>query len=76
MSGPDEAAGQPNNCPWRQDVTGIIGNMVPVNSGFHARKNFSENYPQFGHSLSGRKSLKRSGFKWCQIISLPATPNY
>jgi len=33
-----------------QEVTGVIGNMVLVNSGFYTRKNFSENYPQFGHA--------------------------
>jgi hypothetical protein len=33
----------------RQDVTEIIGNVVLVKSGFHTRKNFSENYKQFGN---------------------------
>jgi hypothetical protein len=33
-----------------QEVTGVIGNMVLVNTGFYTRKNFSENYPQFGHA--------------------------
>jgi len=28
--------------------------MVPGNSGFHIRKNFSKNYPQIGHLLSKR----------------------
>ena len=31
----------------RYDVTGIIRNMMLVNSGFHTRKNFSVNYLQF-----------------------------
>jgi len=31
----------------RYDVTGIIRNMVLVNSGFPTRKNFSVNYLQF-----------------------------
>jgi hypothetical protein len=43
------------------------------------RKNLSENYPQFAHSLSkmfaspllGRKILKNLGFKGLQIIALP-----
>jgi hypothetical protein len=26
----------------------MIGNVVLVNSGFHTRKNFFENYSQFG----------------------------
>jgi hypothetical protein len=34
----------------RYDVTGIIGHVVPVTLGFHTRKNFSENYPQFGYA--------------------------
>jgi len=51
---------------------------VLVNSGFHMHKNFSENYPCFGHTPSnilarpilGQKSFKNIGFKGCQIISL------
>lgn len=43
------------------------------------RKNLSENYPQFAHSLSkmfaspllGRKILKNLCFKGLQIIALP-----
>jgi hypothetical protein len=32
--------------------TGIIRIMLLVNSGFHTHtKNFSENWPQFGHAL-------------------------
>jgi len=33
-------------------VTGIIGNMVVLNSGFHMRKNFSDNYLKFGYTPS------------------------
>jgi hypothetical protein len=29
--------------------TGIIGNMAPVHSGFHKRKNFTKSDLQFGH---------------------------
>jgi len=52
-------------------VTGIIGNMMLVNSAFRMRNNFSEDYPQFGHALSksfaspvlGRKSLRNISLK-------------
>jgi len=46
-----ETAGQLPGAPTYKrhyDVTGIIGSMVLVNSGVLMRKNFSENYPQFG----------------------------
>jgi hypothetical protein len=36
----------------RQDVTGIIGNMLPVDSVFHMQKSLSDNYPKFGLALS------------------------
>jgi len=53
--------------------------MVVVNQVFHTRKNFSENYFQFGLASSNIfsgpvlrwKSLKNIGLKGCQIISLP-----
>jgi hypothetical protein len=32
-----------------QEVTGMIGNMALVNSDFLNVKDFSKNYPQFGH---------------------------
>lgn len=56
--------------------------MLPVDSGFHTWKNFTENCPQFGHppprdfaiSDRSRKSLKNSGSKERQIISQPWTP--
>jgi hypothetical protein len=32
-----------------QNVTGVIENILLVTSGFHAQKNLSENYLQFGH---------------------------
>jgi hypothetical protein len=47
----DGQAGQLPGTPTyeeRYDVTGIIGNMAPVISGFHKRKNFTENDLQFG----------------------------
>jgi hypothetical protein len=34
------------------DVTGKIRNMVLIKPGFHMQKNFSKNYPQFGHAAS------------------------
>jgi hypothetical protein len=40
MSEPDQGAGQPGYWPGRQNMTGIIGNMVPVNLGFHTQKEF------------------------------------
>jgi hypothetical protein len=56
--------------------------MLPVDSGFHTRKNFTENCPQFGHppprdfaiSDRSRKSLKNSDSKERQIIGQPWTP--
>jgi hypothetical protein len=56
-----------------------MADMVSVNSGFHTRKNFSENFPQFWHTPSkrlaspilGQKSLKNIGSKGRHIISLP-----
>jgi len=67
---------QPSSCPGSQDVTGIIGNKVQGNAGFHMQKKFSENYPQLGHvplerSVSpvlGRKILKNIDLKWHQIV--------
>ena len=60
-------------------TTGIIGNMALVNSCFHTRKKFSENYLQFGHvscrilanHVLGRKKFKNMGLKWRQTICLP-----
>jgi hypothetical protein len=46
--------GQQGSCPGSHTtkgarvVTGIFGNVVPVKSGFHTGKNFSEYYSQFG----------------------------
>ena len=67
--GPDKGAGQLGSCLGRRDVNGIIGNVGAGNSGFHTRKNFSENYPQFGHAPSkfhqsgpDRKPLKGHRF--------------
>jgi len=34
----------------RKYVTGKIGNIVLLNSGFRMRKNFSENYLEFGNA--------------------------
>jgi hypothetical protein len=64
---------------WCQDVTGIIGNMVLVNSVFDMWKDFSKKYPQFGYMPSKMfaslvlcwKSLKNIYLKGRQIISLP-----
>jgi len=52
-----ELAGQLPGKPTykgRSEVIGIIGNLVPVNSGIHTQQNFSKNYMQFGHDTSER----------------------
>lgn len=69
----------------------MIGKVVLVYSGFHMRRDFPENYLQFGHapskslasSVLGRKKLKNIGFDGRQIINLPggarmfrASPDY
>jgi len=49
---------------------------VPVNSGLHTRKNFSEKYPPFGHAsleISTRSFLGRKKFKEYQF---EGAPNY
>ena len=50
-----------------QDFNGAIGNVVLVNSDSHnTPKNFSENYPQFGHAPSDSVAspvLNRKRFK-------------
>jgi hypothetical protein len=69
--------GRPGICPGRKDVTGIIGNMLLVNSGFYTRKNCSANYPQFGYARSkrfagcvqDRKISKNVGLKRCPDMS-------
>jgi len=51
--------------------------MVLVNLGFHTRKNFFENFPQFERAPSKifvSPVLGRKSFKEGQIISLPGTP--
>jgi len=56
----------------------MIENVVLVNSGFHLRRDFSENYLQFGHapskrlasSVLGRKKLRRIDLEKRQIINL------
>jgi hypothetical protein len=55
VRGPGYRAGQPaaqGANPQGTLSTGIIRNMVLVNSVFHALKNFIENYLQFGHAPS------------------------
>jgi hypothetical protein len=56
--------------------------MVLENSGFHAGKNFSENYLLFGHapskvfarSILGCKILKNIGLNGRQIVSVLMVP--
>ena len=48
------SVGQPPVAPFykgRCDVTGIIGNVVLVNSDFHKPKNFSKNCPRWTRTL-------------------------
>jgi hypothetical protein len=40
------------SCKWHQDITGIVRNLMLVHWGFPHVKNFSKNYPQFGHAPS------------------------
>jgi hypothetical protein len=56
-------------------VTGLIIGVVLVNSGFHKQKNFSENYPQFGHALKDVRQASRrpKNFKQYQF---ERAPNY
>ena len=67
----DGPAAQLSGAPTK-DVTGIMADMVSVKSGFHTRKNFSENYPQFWHTPSKKvgqpyprpKKFKEYRFEW------------
>jgi len=49
--------GQPGSClraptyKGHCNVSEIMGNMVLVNAGFHARNYFSKKYSHFGHAL-------------------------
>ena len=55
VSPTNRKAGQLPEAPTYEehyDVTGITGNMAPVNLGFHKQKNLSENDLQFGHVTS------------------------
>jgi hypothetical protein len=52
---------------------------APLTSGFHAPKNFSENYHQFGHAPSESFASPVAGLeslKGRQIIRLPGVPTY
>jgi hypothetical protein len=87
VCGPNKEWASRGSC---QDVTEIIGNMVLVNSGFHMRETFSENYPHLGHEpptifaspVLRRKTLKKYiSFKGrllaCsghQVFNLPGAP--
>jgi hypothetical protein len=46
MGGPVEQLSGAPSYKGRYDVTGIMGNVVLVNSGVHKRINVSENYLQ------------------------------
>jgi hypothetical protein len=78
----DRPAGQLPGAQGRKGVTGIFGNTLLVNLGFHAQNNFSENYPKFWHVFSrkfaspvpNRKILIKIGLKEHQIISLRREP--
>ena len=86
-SGPDIGTGQlgspPTGAPTykgRCDATGIIGNVVLVNSGFHKPKNFlqwARTHPLKDCQFFPRpKKFKNRGFKGQKIISLRRAPNY
>ena len=56
--------------------------MVPVNWGFHMQKNFSKNYPQFGHAFTKIfpavlvwKRLKNIAFKELPVINPLGCPH-
>jgi hypothetical protein len=81
--------GQTGSYPGRQPIRiaklslGLIENVELVTSGFHTRKNFSENYQNLRHTFSKirhscprTKMLKKIGFDVYQIIGLPAAPIY
>jgi hypothetical protein len=46
------AAARGDNLKGTQEVAGVFGNgnMVPVNPGFHTRKNLSKDYSQFEYA--------------------------
>jgi len=51
--------------------------MVLVHPGYHMRKNFSGNYPQFWARVTpvlGQKNLKNIGTKGRQIFGVPRAP--
>jgi hypothetical protein len=73
-TGLDLGAVQPDSSPRRQDITGIIGNNVLVNSGFHLRKDFSA-FSKVLPELSYSKKHKNIVFKVKQVLSLTGTPN-
>ena len=59
----------------RYDVSGMIFNMVLVNSGFHMQNNFSEMIrnsgkrpPTAGQPCPRLNKFKNFGFRWRQII--------
>ena len=62
---------------FRQDVTGVIGNTALVNSGFHTRNSFFENYPLFGQVPSERFASPFLGrcLMGYQIITLLGAPH-
>jgi hypothetical protein len=53
-----------------QDLAGIIADMALVNSGFHMRKNFFEDYPHLGHAPTKIFSSRVLG----QTFSVPGAP--
>ena len=68
---------QPIRCP--KDVTVITGNTVLINSGCHAREDFSANYPQFGRSLrkvhrTCPRSKNFQEYRVCRGSKLSACP--
>jgi hypothetical protein len=68
---------------WHYNITPAIGNMEPVNSDFHTPKNFSEKYPQFGHTHSKKilqpcprtKKYKNIDFTGAKSLACPRALN-
>lgn len=50
--GPAGQLSRMTSCKWHQNITGVVRNLVLVNSGYPHAKNFSKNYLQFGHAPS------------------------
>jgi len=75
-NGADKGTDQLGSCAGRQDANGKIGNLVLVNSGFHTRNNFTENYSKFGHAPSRTFASPVLGRKFLKEYRFVGAPNY